>query len=528
LNDFLKNEKISKLLNIAKYGVLLFIGALLVMRIGECFYTAFTCRWPREYRDVSNIWLTNEFINGRNPYTINDNPIMQAVNVYAPLNSVIAAGIYFVTGINIVAIHYVLDVLYVFAAALTIGYVVWKKTDNIYLSVVALALGWSCGYRFGYVSSIPDHLGMLIWVVIIAVLMLKKPDWKVCTLVAVLSVLSFYAKQYFAVCAAAVVVFLAIRKIRYALLYIAECAVIGLASLEIINRFCPLFSIYNLFLFSVEKSSKNGDGMTYGYSLMQLGVLFERYYYLFIIVISFAAYSIVKRKKHEWDFSEIAFIVMFFPMLVLGKTDGAFLSYHLQMWFPQLIIFAMIIASKTSVEKKPETVQIGQIVIGCCVILTVYLFTKVAVCDENATNNWNRANEYISKACAEGKEVLIDDPTMGYAILENESALLYCNGHNYLDDAFIWEVNSEDNYMGKLLTALGLFDDFDRLKQTVAARTDKRNQLIKEHYFGLIIGKDEEREAEFEDAGYKIIDSVNLITGEQDLGNVDFWMYSGY
>jgi len=524
-----RNNVIEQLLKAAKIATIFVLASFVCFRIGQSIYAAANCYWPREYRDVANVWLTNEIIHGRNPYILKDNPMMQGVNVYTPVNSLIVAAVYFVTKCNIITIHYVLDLVYMIATAVIIGLIVYKKSKRAELGVLAFSIGWCCNYRWGYVSTVPDHLGMLIWVVIIAALTLREIDYKLCTMVAFFSVLIFYIKQYFVVCAIPVFIYFIYKKVRYGIVYAVECGVIGLSSLEIINHFCPLFSIYHLFFFATEKSSGNEGDMTLGYSLMQMGELFERYYYVFLIIIGFFIVCALKKRRIDIEFSLIAFIVLIPIMLYLGQTNGAFLSYHLQMWMPQTVVYSTIclfvIGENGDSSKKITEVFVP--IIGMCIFVTIYLYAKVSGTDSTVRSNWDRAYGYITEAKESGEKILISDPTLGYEVICNENDDIYLsdNGHNYLHYDCYWTDEAENNYMAKLLRTLGLFDCYRGIKETAMLRNRAIESRIDSGYYDMIaILTQVEEERHLTEIGYHKMDTVKLVTGEQDIFDIDFWV----
>ena len=124
------------------------------------FLSLFT-NGPRELRDASNVYLANLFSQFRNPY-IPSKDFIQNVNVYTPLNMLIASFIHIITKIRLYTIFYCLDFVYILLSAVLLAKFIYKHVNSHFLSLLVFAASLTLGWRLGFISTIPDHLGMYI------------------------------------------------------------------------------------------------------------------------------------------------------------------------------------------------------------------------------------------------------------------------------------------------------------------------------------------------------------------------------
>lgn len=124
---------------------------------------------PRELRDAANVAMSTRLAHMQNPYVLSTNQdFIEYVNVYPPLNMLIAAFIYFLTDINLYRIFYSMDFIYVVASAAVIAYFIKKELNipHLFIIFLSFASALTLGWRTGFISTVPDHLGMLICIIL--------------------------------------------------------------------------------------------------------------------------------------------------------------------------------------------------------------------------------------------------------------------------------------------------------------------------------------------------------------------------
>lgn len=492
--------------------ILLMVMLYYVVRAG--YATLFT-DVPRECRDAANVQMTQAIVDGDNPFEIKDNMLQQFAYVYTPLNSIIVALIHKVTHVGIVRLHYVVDFLYIFVSAVLLSWYIYKRKKDLFWTIVTFGFSWMMGYRIGFISTIPDHLGTLIWIVMLLIMERKQIDHKVVGVLSVLSVLLFYAKQYFVVVALAVFIYLCIKNWKFAIYYAIECMVIGIFSLYVINHFFPLFCIYELFFFSVQCNTIGMSNIVYSFG--QFKYLLGTFAVCWIACLVYTVKKVIVKERISANIWAVSSLVMVIPLLYLGTNTGASLSYHMQLWAPQFVVCGIIAAQEVCddiLEKRRN------ILVMCCWIfvmfnvgLYVHRLCTAPILNDEQTADWNRANGYIDDSVKSGK-VLVMSMEMGYRAIGNEQVDLYDNGHNYLAFTDLIEKNGSDSLVVLVLEKMHLLNEKERLSELMHKRDSYYERLIKDNVYQMIIIPQNSPFNDLVDSTqYKLVDEITLFTG---------------
>ncbi|MED9904811.1 MAG: hypothetical protein UFG06_11575 [Lachnospiraceae bacterium] len=262
---------------IPSFLVLIYICFFVSLLFATIFTTA-----PREIRDAANVSLAQQFANMQNPYVVtNEHEYIESINVYPPLNMLIAAALHMLTTLNLYNIFYALDFLYIILTAALITRFIQKYYNaSLFLCLLVFAASLTLGWRTGFISTIPDHLGMLI---IVMLLISPKSSHRFSILTdSILTVLSFYSKQYFLAVCVTVFLYHLLHDYKAAFRYFIYTAILGILSITILNILFPALSIQLLFFMSAENSGINAGKILY--SLKQIFLLLplmESFLYLF-------------------------------------------------------------------------------------------------------------------------------------------------------------------------------------------------------------------------------------------------------
>lgn len=481
----------------------------------------FSIHHPRELRDIANVYWTQMFFEGKNPYVIMDNPMQQICYVYTPLNSVIVAGLKHIIPCNIVTLHHLWDFICVFLTAGILGSTIKDKTHNTFWALIVFFLALTISWRVGYITTIPDHLGVLIGVCIFRLLdVIKKYNIGNITVIAILSILLFYAKQYFVFLALPIFVFIFLHDKMWGMIYFLESVLGGIISLAVLNKWCPLFVLYAIYFFADENSGITIEEVKH--SIYQFGYVFICYAPFFMAILKEKLLCNKKWMKNIWG---CACVMMFVPILYLGKNVGAYLSYHLQVLMPQVLVMGACGIHKRIdlyvTEWKKKGVQIICIV-WCFISILMLGFPTGDSKSEQV--EWEIANNYIEKYSENG-QVLLLSPMMGYSALDNENITLYANGHNYISG--IKEKEIPDTIINTLLMKFHFLESYSQLQQIDEQQEQILNAMIEGKEYNMIAVSSVDRMERFiptmENAGYKCIDSLDLKT-DYRTWNVEFWV----
>ena len=503
----MKSKKIEIFFTIILLFMIIFFGFRL-------FWAACSTVTPRELRDYANIQLTKAIIDGKNPYVINENPLDQFVYVYTPANSIVIAGIYSLTKINIVTLHYLMDAIYIVMSAVLIGVCVYKKSKNKLWMLLSIFLGLTLGYRIGFVSAIPDHLGLLVSIGIYMLLDVKEMSRNRILSVSLLSIFLFYIKQYYVVLAIPIMAYLILtQKKKYAIEYLIECVVGGLLSLYIVNYFCPLFTLYTFYLFSVENAGVSGS--QFEYSLLQMKTLICCFGVQFFVILANLVFHIIKKKKIILSIWNISIICMLVVLLYLGKNKGAYLSYHLQLLGPGLLVYTVLCVEDFGgyIENTRMLSCFSNITLGLCLVFYIFNLKTLGIpriYTLEDKNQWKAAYDMV-KADGE-QEILLLTPELGYLRIDNENITVYGNGHNYLNRLIDADISS--SFFGPILERMNLLDSFDELKELACERNSMIDSKIRNKEYAAIYSSNANAE-KLINSDYSSIGVFDLRTGSQ-------------
>ncbi len=336
---------------------------------------------PNEYRECANVFMTREIMEGRNPYALSslDGTLPPMIYLYGPLYSLVTAlfgkifGLFRLTP-DLVSLHYGVTFICIIGAAVLSFIIVWKRTKRPELSLTAFIFLIFCSWRYNYVNAVPDSMGLFIMILILFILTEKGVKCRE-ILMAVLTVLIFFTKQYYLLIAGTVTAYLFLAEgIRNTVKYLVSLLVSAVLAVLVLTLSCPLFTTFTIYLAkgpgkgissTVKRGSVKMSGMEYNFSqVMSLGGIF---FFVFLVVAVAAIYLIVRfikefrlspagnkdlrekiaqaGKKAGIDQKDL---LMFIHMAVsgicltyLGQNDGAWLSYYLELFMPALIMEAL-------------------------------------------------------------------------------------------------------------------------------------------------------------------------------------------
>ena len=396
-----KDESIPyKLLTMAVLAAAIFF----VCRI--CYAAYLSLPYSREILEPANVALTNTFLTGKSPYTLSSlDWEVPAINYDYPfLNSLAAAAIAKITTCNTVTAHLFISLV----SILVSGYIgILMVRDHVKTTVspaLAMLMFMFCHWRFGYISASPDGLGLLLFLLTLYSAVnpkiKHKPIWCVIGIT-----LCFYTKQYFVFVAASVFIYMLLYSRREALKLLAYTIILNTVVALLITYFWPLYWIRS-FAFTYMGTAVGG-GAKLVTLMEQLGYLTYSFSAFFIIAVIAAILGIRKLRRDGSRLTSVKIqendalalcvinsIVMILPLSFLGRNDGAFLSYFLQLWMPSVTVVALISFERMKPENR-EYIFWG--IYAVITALTIYLgFGRLPqhIMTDDEIANWQKAYEY--------------------------------------------------------------------------------------------------------------------------------------
>ncbi|MBQ9550168.1 MAG: hypothetical protein IJU87_05075 [Lachnospiraceae bacterium] len=348
---------------------------------------------PNEYRECANVLMTEELMKGNNPYALSalNGEYPPFIYLYGPLYSLAVAGagtLLKAVGLapDIILLHYLMTFLFMLVSASLAFYPVWKKTGSMTLGLAAFIFLINCNWRYNYVNANPDSMGLCIMMLILFLLTVRDFKGKE-ILCALLTVAVFFTKQYFLLIAGTATAFFFLFKgIKCVLKYLISFGVLAAGTVALLKLTCPLFETYMLYFAkgpgtgiasTVKRGTVRMSGMEFNFQqIMSLGGIFLTFFIAEAVgCIYFLAAFIREWKKlkaeeaagtkglsaiteagknagiDEFDLLMLIHMaVSGICLIYLGQNDGAWLSYYLELFMPALIMGALVLFKKFSME----------------------------------------------------------------------------------------------------------------------------------------------------------------------------------
>lgn len=183
-----------------------------------------------------------------------------------------------------------------------------------------------------FAGLMPDSLGVTVIVALMYLTLKDERSGKYrIFMYAMIYVLLFYLKIYFAVLALGHAIYL--KKYdgwKTAITFVAQGIVMGGVSIIFVRLLFPTFFTINMYLLTIFNS--------YSFeNFFWQFVILGKYYLPLYITYLLMLYECIRR-KNVISYEIIQSLVSFLFIIVLGQSDGATYTYFLQLWIPYLII----------------------------------------------------------------------------------------------------------------------------------------------------------------------------------------------
>ena len=352
---FVKNLKYVSLISVP---ALIYTVYLLSKMLGHTFADV---NIPNEYREAANVLLTQEFLKGNNIYSAEalKGELPPMIYLYGPLYSLVTAFFGIFIHIDIVLLHYMVTFACIVGSAVLSADLVRRHTKSLAAPVLAFLFTLNCHWRYSYVNANPDSMALFMMILIIYLLSREKIKYKA-LITGVLTVLIFFTKQYFLLVAGTATAYLFLfESKKESFKFLGSMAVTGGLIAAFLQWKCPLFWTYSIYLAkgpgkgvsgTVTRGTVKMSGEAYNLSqIMSIGGMFL---FFFIAATVLVLYCIFKKKLQKIDFLLFGHMaVSGICLLYIGKNDGAWLSYYLELFVPALIMEALILMERFIPEK---------------------------------------------------------------------------------------------------------------------------------------------------------------------------------
>ena len=310
--------------------------------------------YSRELLEPSNVALTNMFLEGKSPYSLDSLTYEKpAVNYDYPFfASLVAAAISKITHCAPITAHLFISFISIIASGVIGVFMVKEQSKTSVAPALAAILFMFCHWRYGYISAAPDDLGLLIMLLTLYAAVNKRIDHKPIWC-AIGITLCFYTKQYFVFVSVSIFIYMLLYSRKEAAKLFGWTILILSASVAFITRYWPLYWLRSIVFTYLGTVQGGGDRLKT--IIDQLKYLAFPFAALFSLIVIAAFVGLRKLKKsHQklrnirveendpFVLSVINIIVMLLPLSMLGCNDGAFISYFLQLWMHSVVVVAII------------------------------------------------------------------------------------------------------------------------------------------------------------------------------------------
>lgn len=489
--------------------------------------------YPQEILEPSNVSLTNMFIEGNSPYSLESlESEVPAVNYDYPFfSSLVAAFVSKVFDCSAVTSHFAVSLACILISGF-LGYViVIKECKTTVTPTLAALLFMMCHWRFGYISAAPDDLGLLLFILTLYASSCRglryKPLW-----CAVGATLCFYTKQYFMFVAAPVFIYLFLYSKKEAFRFLIWLLGINTAVAVIITENWPIYWL-RTFVFTYMGAGRGG-GFKLSTLIGQVNYLVFSFAALFAIVVAAAFFSIrnirQSGKKIHFNIGEsdvfavsvINSIIMMFPLFIIGRNDGALLSYFLQLWMPSITVVALLSLERMRSEDKEMFFVYVYAAVSAFIIYFGFVRLPLHILSDEERANWQKAYEYTTQYGKKGE--IYYSRSLAYEGFDKGNGQWMC-GHDGEVDVGTAEV----------VEALGMPESMVSFSARITEQNleyrDKLRNKAENHEYALITFESGDdftifNEDNCSEMGYKCVDKLDLCLGLMNY-EVNFYVVQG-
>lgn len=396
---------------------------------------------PKELRESVTLKLADDFSKGINPYSIKmlgeEKPAL--FNCYGFINSIIAAAVMRIFHISASLSCTIITVLYKIGSLALTWVIARKITKNILLSLWAVILMYGCFWRYVPCGgAFPDQLGIFLTIFVYWIMLKGEKEKNFHPVgLAIIIIILFYTKLYFAVFAIGIAVFFLLKDRKSFYIFILSGGGCGIVSILLVNRIFPLYFTESIFYMG------SFTGIDIFYSIKQILALWK--YYMLPIAVVLVWFFITAKKiwqgVRQKPFSEwqdkylfsyyliIQIICMGLCLLYLGTNDGTWLTYHLQLLLPGVIFLCVFIIGQWKSSGKHAGFLIAIMLLSVLQVAPLNVDTSLT---GKQIDTWNKVYARLD-SYGEGSELLLSPPLSYYCVDNNIYTSHYGHSNGILE-----------------------------------------------------------------------------------------------
>jgi hypothetical protein len=470
ISTFLTSKKVRRLFHWLLIAGLLFFITWLLVYAGNVIAT----QGPVEYREGANILLTDYLLHGKNPFLLENQPLMNT-NKGAFYNLLMLPFVALFG--NSLAIHRIISILFLFlSCALVVWCLIIFKTGLPYAVAGGAIVFAGLLFYIGPISR-ADGLGTFLYVVAGIVPFLRKFDRTSLLISASAGILAFFTKPYFILSFGIVALYLFLFYSKKKGLFFGAITLIVLLSICVVVRLIFPCYFLNIILNNASNGADHAD-----YMISQLILFIE--IYTPIILIFFLTNRIHPDKPFlngSFDYFGFFFLCSTAAILVLAQNRGNYMDYLFQLMTPPLVILGFK-NLKSSFAWSAITVPLVLINLGLLCFWMLYPNTP-----PNG-DQWKEINQLLagSKKVLNSPILVPEMVNLGLQPMDSGSSEYYYQTGSYSGNLIAPRYSATklrgEDYKGEIETIIKE-KGFDKIIITSGYSSFAKMELISQYYF---------------------------------------------
>lgn len=483
----------------------------LCIYIGIVAYQIIAYNIPVEIRDLSTLRAADAFARGINPYSLEE--IWASGNTpqiyqYTFLQPLIVSLFMRLTGANSLAISVLLNLIYMLISSILVFRLIkdrYKIATIYYIPIIcqlffAYSMFW--GHRAVFTIR-ADGLGILI-MALLYYLMNKKAEYV--ELIAILTTLLFFTKQFYIIIALPVFVCYLLNDHKKAIRYTLECIILGILELIVCQMIFPTYltsTIYSQFM-----SAGHSGGL---YDLIKNFALIalrqELPFIIFTIVAGIVLWKALnKNGKNNGDTIKLDKYEIFVLVSIASSLLALFriaqngmdgIKYVNALILIPLNIIVFLLSNRLSNLYKIENIMLLVMLAAVFLPLQAYKWKPM---DRSEMEAWNKIRQYSSMYDAD-EEYL--ETVASMAFYDDADAM----SKGYYDDGHLEYFQYDES---NALTEL--FVGVEEQKEAIVTYKGRLEEKIANEELRLIVTQRDNwliKDADLEN-NYEVIDTIDL------------------
>ena len=498
---------------------------------GHKFYTVLAADFPHELREMTMVVFARIFSEGGSLYSpsVLGRDIPSATNLYGFTVPLIISPFIKIAGVFGASALRVCEImtLIVECVGTFLAYsVVLRKTRNPVYAMFAAILVDSCYWRYAaFGGAYPDQWGITTGLLLTYLISKDEENgYRRPWLYALIMIFLFFTKQYFFFWAIGVGVYLLLRSVRDFLRYAVSGILFGILSAFAVWLALPL---YFTEIFPVAQGSTGNNGLMD--SLKQIPEM-TLWAYKFIVVAAVVGFIfhfiLLKQRKEEagkerivsysYEFCQLVCVL---PLCALiARNEGTRYTYYLQLWWPYVILFAVLVMPAVIGRVLPGKTGLGNAFLLLFILLSLW-DAKTLLVSRPLTGEqigaWKEVYSILDEYAGKG-EILVSPHLSAFCLERGIETSDYGQA----------EFNSSDSlkaYMGNRLY-VSLFPEAEQIFRENIDYNASVLQNIREHRYSCIALTDNARywlnDDDILSAGYHVDSVYDLVAGGEELPTV--------